>query len=156
MMGIPTYQHVFESININGLFKSYAFVGLPGSSVALIDNVAQVLRYTNIWRVFHRNWRAPQISFLEDVTSLVSAQIIKTLWSISVRHRSDAKVSDRCLIDVDPMVFVIWVGKDLYHNLSYEILCSWWHHQMEEVSASLALLWGESSGHQWIPQTKVQ
>ena len=27
---------------------------------------------------------------------------------LSVRHRSDTKVSDRCLIDVDPGIFAIW------------------------------------------------
>ena len=36
------------------------------------------------------------------------AQIAKILGSTSVRHRSDTVVSDRCLIDVDPSVFVIW------------------------------------------------
>ena len=33
-----------------------------------------------------------------------------TFGSTSIKHQSDAKVSDRCLIDVDPMVFAIWVG----------------------------------------------
>ena len=36
------------------------------------------------------------------------SHIKKIIESISIRHRSDAKVSDRCLIDVDPMVFFIW------------------------------------------------
>ena len=36
-------------------------------------------------------------------------QIAKTLGSTSNRCLSHAKVSDRCLIDADPMVFAIWV-----------------------------------------------
>ena len=35
-------------------------------------------------------------------------QITKTLGSISTRHRSDTFVSDRCLIDIDPRIFVTW------------------------------------------------
>ena len=35
---------------------------------------------------------------------LSTNQIAKTLGSTSIRHRSDTKVSARCLIDVDPMV----------------------------------------------------
>ena len=34
--------------------------------------------------------------------------ISKDFWSISIWHRSDTKVSDRCLIDVDSRVFAIW------------------------------------------------
>ena len=37
------------------------------------------------------------------------AQIAKTLGSTSLNHRSETKVSDRCLIDVNLRVFVIYV-----------------------------------------------
>ena len=37
-----------------------------------------------------------------------ATQITKTLGSTSIRYRSDAKVSDRCLIDVDPMISYVW------------------------------------------------
>ena len=37
-----------------------------------------------------------------------NSQIAKTLVSTAIRYRSDAKVSDRCLIDVAPRVLVIW------------------------------------------------
>ena len=30
-------------------------------------------------------------------------------------------------------------------------LCAWWRHQMETFSALLFFLWGESTGHRWIP-----
>ena len=36
-------------------------------------------------------------------------QIAMTIWSTSIRHRSDTFASDRCLIDIDPMVFATWV-----------------------------------------------
>ena len=49
-----------------------------------------------------------------------NAQIIKVLGSTSIRHRFDAKVSDRCLIHVNPMVFAIWVSA----LLSTSNLCS--------------------------------
>ena len=38
---------------------------------------------------------------------MASCHIAKTMESTSIRRRSDAKVSDRRLIDVDPMVFSI-------------------------------------------------
>ena len=33
----------------------------------------------------------------------------KDQWSTSIRYRSDTSASDRCLIDVDPTIFAIWV-----------------------------------------------
>ena len=32
---------------------------------------------------------------------------------------------------------------------------SWWRHQMERFSAATGPLWGESTGHRWIPLTKA-
>ena len=37
-----------------------------------------------------------------------TVQIANTIRSTSIRHRSDAFASDRCQIDVDPMVLAIW------------------------------------------------
>ena len=37
------------------------------------------------------------------------SHITKTLGSTSIKHRSDAKVSDRCLINVVPRVSAVWV-----------------------------------------------
>ena len=46
------------------------------------------------------------------------SQIAKNIGSMSIRYRSDAKVSDRCLIDVDPTVFAIWaVGRYIIAEL---------------------------------------
>ena len=39
-----------------------------------------------------------------------SATIAKTLRLTSIRHQSDEKVVDQCLIDVDMNIFAIWVG----------------------------------------------
>ena len=41
---------------------------------------------------------------------IVQTQIAKTFRSTSIRHRSDTKASDRCLIDIDPGVFAVWEG----------------------------------------------
>ena len=38
----------------------------------------------------------------------LTSQLTKTLESTSIRNRSDVKMSDRCLIDVDPIVPVFW------------------------------------------------
>ena len=43
--------------------------------------------------------------WLIDKDVSTKTPIAKTLESISIRNRSDAIVVDRCLIDVDPMVF---------------------------------------------------
>ena len=45
-----------------------------------------------------------------------SSQITKTPGSTSIRYRSDTKVSDRYLIDVDPRVFAIW---DIAYSKSF-------------------------------------
>ena len=37
-----------------------------------------------------------------------ATQIAKPFEATSIRHRFDAKVSDRCLMNFDSMVFVIW------------------------------------------------
>ena len=46
-------------------------------------------------------------------------KIAKTLGSTSIRYRSDAKLSDRCVIDVDPMVFAIWAKTPKSIELSW-------------------------------------
>ena len=53
--------------------------------------------------------------------------IAKTLRLTSIRHRSDTKVSDRCLMDVYPRVFAIWdvvlsVGYECYHLCHWQVL----------------------------------
>ena len=45
-------------------------------------------------------------------------QIAETIGSISIEHQSEARASDKCVIDVDPEVFVIWdPGPDYLHRL---------------------------------------
>ena len=54
---------------------------------------------------------SPWTQWIKEITLVDhgnSSQIAKAIRSISVRHRSDTKVSDRCLIDVDTRVFAIW------------------------------------------------
>ena len=51
----------------------------------------------------------------------------------------------------DAMHHVIASG---IHIISADSL-TWWRHQMKTFSALLALLWGESTGHRWIPLTKA-
>ena len=63
--------------------------------------------YTDVTSVhiYHSLWGS-QCSRNSKMTSR-SAHIAKSLGSMSIRYWSDGKVSDRCLIDVDPMVFAI-------------------------------------------------
>ena len=53
------------------------------------------------------------ISLRRDYRVLVPrwaiSHIAKTLGSTSSRHRHDTFASDRCLIDIDPRIFAIWV-----------------------------------------------
>ena len=56
------------------------------------------------------------------------AQIAKTLGSTFIWYRSDAEVSDRCLIDVDPKVFAIWVvSLDMLRTISKFVGRKWEH-----------------------------
>ena len=45
-------------------------------------------------------------------------QIAKSLGSTSIRHRSDAFASDRCLIEVDPRLYAIWDEVYKWHTLT--------------------------------------
>ena len=56
---------------------------------------------------------------------VTSSEIAKTVGSTCIRRRSDAKVSDRCLIHVDPNVFANWNG--------IETICTFFN--------ALTLLW---------------
>ena len=53
--------------------------------------------------------RRRKYSLVEDKDSFSIIQIAKTIGLTSIRYQSDAKVSDRYLIDIDPMVFAICV-----------------------------------------------
>ena len=46
--------------------------------------------------------------FSEIHDNVITFQIAKALGSTSIRHRSNAKASNRCLINVDPSVFAVW------------------------------------------------
>ena len=47
---------------------------------------------------------------LTSVVGPNSSRIAKTLGSTSVAYRFNTVASDRCLIDIDPLVFAIWDG----------------------------------------------
>ena len=48
-------------------------------------------------------------AFILNVARIApETHLVKTIESTWIRHRSDAEVSNRCLIDVDPGVFAIW------------------------------------------------
>ena len=47
--------------------------------------------------------------------------------------------------------------KNLYHNLLFELdkPVAWWRHQIEKKNRVTGPLWGESTGHRWIPLTNT-
>ena len=106
---------------------------------------------------------------LNFVTSLCHYPVAKTLGSTSTRHRSDAKVSDRCLIDVEPRVFIVWeIAHICVISKQYQRLCllqnfSYTHvphrhdtgNMHENIFCVTGPLCGEFTGHLWIPRTKA-
>ena len=50
---------------------------------------------------------------LSPIYVLATSQTAKPLESTSIRHRSDAFASDRCLTDIDTKVFAIWDVDDV-------------------------------------------
>ena len=69
-------------------------------------------------------WHVLQITYTHTVTH---TQIAKTLGSISIRYKSDTKVLDRYLIDIDPWVSAIWVHmacEGTYTSVATEIFSS--------------------------------
>ena len=70
------------------------------------------------------------------------AQKARTFESISIRHRFDARVSDRCLIDVDPMFSPVWVVYwRMYSSLGliYLTIYKYIHFHENNTGASYAL-----------------
>ena len=57
----------------------------------------------------------PHSTLTLGCTSLIA----KTIGLTSIRHRFDMKVSDRCLIDIDLMAFVIW-------DITFQLSLYWW------------------------------
>ena len=49
----------------------------------------------------------------EDTGSM-PIQIAKTLETTSIRHRSDTFASDRCIINIDQIIFAIWVFAEIW------------------------------------------
>ena len=72
----------------------------------------------------------------------VIAWIAKTLGSISIRHRSDVKVSDRYLIDVNLRVFAMWVCCKSSWSKSLKIsslkMCIFWSWLVQVMACCLA------------------
>ena len=69
-------------------------------------------------------------------------QIAKTLRSTSIRYRSDMKMSVRCLIDVDLMVFAIWES------------LSQWNEGSEGPSTNISLKWSSCHFKMSVPIMK--
>ena len=53
-------------------------------------------------------WPVTRKMFQFDDVIMVNSQIAKSFGSLSISNCSDEEVSDRCLIDVDSMVFSVW------------------------------------------------
>ena len=73
--------------------------------------------------------------------SMVS-EIANTLGSTSITYRSDAKVLDICLIDVDPSVFAIWISEDCGCFMASSVL------------TMKLLLYCTKSGNAWVSSRK--
>ena len=56
--------------------------------------------------------------------TMIMTQLAKIIGSTSMEHRSDAFVSDRCLIDVGPTVFAIWECTKHKNILLAHIYCT--------------------------------
>ena len=116
--------------------------------------------------------------------SAVASPIAKTLGSSSIRYLSGTFASDRCLVDVDPIVFALWGVGFFFYNLSEVWFAATpgyhWHMEMEPVRDSnmtilngvgssivmmtslngsifrvTGLFCGEFTGHRRIPCTKA-
>ena len=92
---------ICEIDQIVGLLPGVITVGFPSH---LQNEGTWDYEYISRVEVFARfaNWDSSTCSI---VSKNFTTQIAKTLGSTLIWHRSDAKVSDRCLIDVDPRVF---------------------------------------------------
>ena len=67
-------------------------------------------------------WHHMSMWSYSSLVNVMVSQIAKTLGSTPIRYLSNAKVSYRCLIDVDLRVFTIWVGA-LWAYFDYQNQC---------------------------------
>ena len=80
--------------------------------------------------------------FVSDRTcKAISTQIAKTLESTWIRHRTDAKVSDRSLIHVDPMFFSALADTAL---TSSSLAFQWLNTELQ-----LQLVWENINSNLW-------
>ena len=87
-------------------------------------------RFSNVCAIKHIAFsRVKCHTYVQSTKHIsVTSQIAKTLdQSTSFRHRSNVKVSGRCLIDVGPMIFVSWVHLPVNceHSSWYFIILTW-------------------------------
>ena len=94
-------SHVLSSA-VPGFFDMYLVLPAPGEGFMRPHN-----KYVNV--PAGSCWLRVLCAYiLWGRNEIAPTQIAKIFESISVRHRSDKKVLDQCLIDVDLRVFDIW------------------------------------------------
>ena len=93
-------------------WNTYVFILMKVSSIAGYTGSCQNdnFQFSSIW------WHFCYSAFYGG------AQITKALGSTSIRHWFDRFASDRCLTDVNPSVFAIWVANALsYYENKWDI-----------------------------------
>ena len=77
---------------------------------------------------------------------VTATQITKTLGSISIRYWSHAKMSDRCVMDIDPKVFAIrvqcqWSYTERYENIRRSIHIVFWFLSVKHLGRWISFLY---------------
>ena len=91
--------------HINPLCAEYC----PRNGIVLFCDTAVLLMVTSKQWHIQRLIVNRMMIITPHMGARATAQIAKTLGSTSIRHRSDTNVSDPFLLNVDVMVFAIWV-----------------------------------------------
>ena len=100
MFTVDMLQFCCEKIQLR-----WNFISIAPTHLRLFDNKVHGL---NLWKgsdIMKLHYRSYLINFADIIS-----QIAKIIGSTTIKHRSDTSASDRCLIDVDPKVFVLWAS----------------------------------------------
>ena len=120
------------SLEMN-ISKKMSFCGYHRNVIPILEfMILDLLDRNPVRRCLHMHGQNNGIRNLIGTWTIyiyMIAQIAKIIGSTSIRYRSDAKVSDRCRIDGDPMVFAIWESTRFTSCcVRGECICIIWNH----------------------------
>ena len=140
-------------------------------SAPSVTSCIMEMRRRRLWRqepdvtYSKRSWRRGLISGTVHQRPVIAVIIQLTFTVVSQIQSWYDPLQFFLHIFTRAIIMTFSEGLERHYHRSFDACCahklhmlllSWWRHQMEPISALLALCQRESTGYRWIPLTKVQ